>query len=129
MLLVDSSVWIEVLRPRTPLVLEEIASPGDVATCFPVMQEVLSGIREQRLFLQARDGFLALPIVEDPMGREVFEEATALYRLARRTGLTIRSSVDCLIAACALRNDLTVLHRDRDFRSLAQISALKQREP
>jgi predicted nucleic acid-binding protein len=48
--------------------------------------------------------------------------------LARRTGLTIRSSVDCLIAACALRNDLTILHRDRDFRSLAKISGLKQRE-
>jgi predicted nucleic acid-binding protein len=128
-LLVDSSVWIEVLRLRAPLALEEIASPREVVTCLPIMQEVLSGIREERLFSQARDGFLALPIVEDPMGRDVFEEATALYRLARRTGLTIRSSVDCLIAVCALRNDLIVLHRDRDFRSLARISALREREP
>jgi predicted nucleic acid-binding protein len=127
-LLVDSSVWIEVLRPRAPLALEEIVPPREVVTCLPIMQEVLSGIREERLFSQARDGLLALPIVEDPMGRHVFEEATALYRLARRTGLTIRSSVDCLIAACALRNDLTILHRDRDFRSLAKISGLKQRE-
>ena len=42
----------------------------------------------------------------------------ALYRSARRVGLTVRSSVDCLVAACALRHDLEVLHRDRDYAAL-----------
>jgi predicted nucleic acid-binding protein len=41
--------------------------------------------------------------------------------------LTIRSGVDCLIAACAMRNDLAVLHRDRDYDVLAKISALRVR--
>jgi len=50
-----------------------------------------------------------------------------LYRAARRQGLTVRSSVDCLIAACALRNGLTVLHRDRDYPLLAKVSGLQQR--
>jgi predicted nucleic acid-binding protein len=58
----------------------------------------------------------------------VFEEAVLLYRAARRTGKTPRSSVDCLIAACALRHDLTVLHRDRDFEALTQVSILRARD-
>jgi predicted nucleic acid-binding protein len=54
-------------------------------------------------------------------------EAAALYRSARRHGLTVRSSVDCLIAVCALRHDLEVLHRGRDFRALARVTTLRQR--
>jgi hypothetical protein len=47
-----------------------------------------------------------------------------LYRTARRSGITVRSGVDCLIAVCALRHHLTVAHRDRDFDLLAQVSPL-----
>jgi predicted nucleic acid-binding protein len=50
-----------------------------------------------------------------------------LYRRARRAGVTIRSDVDCLIAACAIRHDLTVLHRDRDFDKLGRIAPLASR--
>ncbi len=71
---------------------------------------------------------LALPIVESPLGDEVFLEAVDLYRRARRAGLTIRSGVDCLIAACAIRHRLTVLHHDRDYPSPAKLSALDQRQ-
>jgi predicted nucleic acid-binding protein len=42
-------------------------------------------------------------------------------------GLTVRSATDCVIAACAIRHDLEVLHRDRDFGALAEISALRAR--
>jgi hypothetical protein len=67
----------------------------------------------------------SLPIVEMPMHREVVDEAVDLYRRARRAGLTVRSGVDCLIAACAIRHDLAVLHVDRDFTHLARISPLE----
>jgi hypothetical protein len=67
---------------------------------------------------------LALPIVESPLGVEVVEEAVRLYRTARRAGVTVRSSVDCLIAACALRNSLPILHCDRDYDQLARCSPL-----
>ena len=66
-----------------------------------------------------------MPILESPMGEDVFTEAAQLYRAARRAGLTIRSGVDCLIAACAIRHDIVVLHSDRDFTALAKVSALK----
>jgi predicted nucleic acid-binding protein len=55
---------------------------------------------------------LALPIVEVPLRTERFLEAADLYRAARRSGITVRSGVDCLIAVCALRHHLTVAHLD-----------------
>lgn len=125
MFLVDTSVWIEVFRRRKPLPLEEVVEFHDVVTCWPVIQEVLQGFREERAYSLAREAMTSLPIVESPLGPRVFEDAIRLYRDARRTGLTIRSGVDCLIAACALRHGLTVLHHDRDFDKLARISALK----
>jgi len=61
------------------------------------------------------------------MEEGVFLEAAELYRAARRNGLTVRSGVDCLIAACALRHALEVLHHDRDYSALARVSDLRQR--
>ena len=101
----------------------------DVATCLPIVQEVLQGFREQEAYRRAREAMLSLPTVESPLGSEIFLEAVDLFRTSRRAGLTIRSSVDCLIAACAIRHDLEVLHRDRDFAAISQISALRQRTP
>jgi predicted nucleic acid-binding protein len=126
--LVDTSVWIEVFRKRSQLVLPDVVDLEEIVTCLPVIQEVLQGFRDERAFRTARDAMLAFPMVESPLRREVFEHAVDLYRGARRAGLTVRSNVDCLIAACALRNDLVVLHRDRDYNVIAQISALRERE-
>ena len=61
------------------------------------------------------------------LGTIIIDQAVNLYRRARRAGVTVRSGVDCLIAACALRHNLTVLHADRDFTNLARISALEER--
>lgn len=127
MVLIDTSVWIEFFRKRDPLSLKAIAELDEIATCLPVIQEVLQGFGDEAAFRIARDAMLSFPIVESPLRQEVYEDAVRLYRSARRNGLTIRSSTDCLIASCALRNDLTVVHKDRDFPALAQVSVLKQR--
>ena len=129
MILVDTSVWIEVFRSRRPLDLERVVDFDDTATCLPVIQEVLQGFREEAAFRRAREAMLSLPVVESPLAEDVFLQAVDLYRSARRGGLTVRSSVDCLIAACAIRHDLEVLHRNRDFDAIAQISALRERSP
>ncbi len=127
MILVDTTVWIEVFRLHKPLRLEAVVDFDDVVTCLPVVQEVLQGFRDESAFRRARTAMLALPIVEDPLPRERFEEAVNLYRAARRAGLTVRSSVDCLVAACAIRHGLAVLHRDRDYAALARVSTLDER--
>jgi predicted nucleic acid-binding protein len=127
MVLVDTSVWIEVLRRDSPLDLEAIVDFDDIVTCLPVVQEVLQGLGSETAFAAARAAMLALPMVESPLGQAVFDEAVDLYRRARRAGLTVRSGVDCLIAAAAIRSDLEVLHRDRDFDLLARIAPLRSR--
>jgi predicted nucleic acid-binding protein len=68
---------------------------------------------------------LAFPCLEAPMSLGVLEEAVDLYRRARRSGVTFRSSIDCLIAAMAIRHGMAVMHRDRDFANLARVSGLK----
>ena len=128
MVLIDTSVWIEVFRRRNPLDLEALVSIEDLATCLPVIQEVLQGFGDETAFRKARESMFSLPVVESPLEAVVFEEAVGLYRTARGKGFTIRSSVDCLIAACALRNDLEVWHRDRDFSAIARVSRLRERE-
>lgn len=128
LLLVDTSVWIEVFRKPGRLRLEAIVRLDEIHTCLPVLQEVLQGFRDEAAFRLARDAMFSFPVIESPLRREVFEEAAGLYRSARRAGRTIRSGVDCLIAACAIRNGLTVLHHDRDFRELTSVSPLKARE-
>ena len=127
MLLVDSSAWIELLRKPARLRPEDIGDLDEVVTCLPVVQEVLQGVREEAAFRRASSAMWSFPIVESPLGQGVVEQAVELYRAARRAGITVRSSVDCLIAACALRHGLTVVHVDRDFASLAQVAPLEER--
>jgi predicted nucleic acid-binding protein len=125
--LVDTSVWIEVFRAQRPFDLVATIPFEEVVTCLPVVQEVLQGFRDQSPYRLARDAMLALPLVESPMTVDLVEDAVGLYRAARRQALTVRSSVDCLIAACAIRHDLDVLHRGRDFPKIARVSALRER--
>lgn len=127
MILVDTSAWVELFRADSDFDLEAEVELGEVVTCLPVIQEVLQGFDDQRAFRVARESMFALPVVESPMEAEVFEAAVQLYRSARRAGVTVRSGVDCLIAACALRNSLTVLHCDRDFDHLARVAPLEVR--
>jgi predicted nucleic acid-binding protein len=94
-------VWIEVFRRDPRITFDAIGDFDDVVTCLPVVQEVLQGFRDENAFRAAREAFLALPIVESPMGSGVFAQAIDLYRSARRQGVTVRSSIDCLIAVCA----------------------------
>ena len=127
MYLVDTSVWIEVFARPARVHLESVVHLDEIVTCLPIMQEVLQGFRDESAFRIAREAMHAFPLVEAPLETAVFDEAVDLYRLARRIGITVRSSVDCLIAVCAIRNDLTLLHRDRDFDRIARISPLRSR--
>jgi predicted nucleic acid-binding protein len=126
-LLVDTSLWIEVFRKNPRVDLERLTDFDEIATCLPVIQEVLQGFREERAFQVARDAMYALPIVEAPLGVPAFNDAISLGRAARRAGLTIRSGVECLIAACAMRHDLEVLHVGRDYELLSRVSPLRSR--
>ena len=126
MILVDTSAWIAHFRAREPVDLERYVPFEEVVTCLPVIQEVLQGFRDEAAYRRAARAMFSLPVVESPLGESLIREAIALYRAAQHAGLTVRSSVDSLIAACALRHVLEVLHDDRDFGHIARVSALKQ---
>ena len=123
-LLVDTSAWIEVFRRPQRVTLDAMVGGARdrIVTCLPVVQEVLQGFDDEQAFWIARTAMYALPCVDSPLPPAAIDAAVDLYRRARRAGVTVRSSADCLIAACASRLHLTVVHCDRDFTKLARLA-------
>jgi len=124
LILVDTSVWIELLNRRLGATIsdEELLN---FATCGPIVQEVLQGLRDVPASPAFRNAFLALPLLSDPLPRAMFLSASDIYRLGRSKGHTIRSSIDCLIAAIAIEHDVPVWHRDRDFDVISKFTPLR----
>ena len=124
MILVDTSVWIDLLGKR-PKCKMDAGALEQVATCPIIIQEVLQGIRDDHAYSVIKESLLALPTYGSPSEIALFLSAADLYRRGRKRGLTIRSSVDCLIAATAIQHGLKVWHRDRDFREIAKFASLE----
>lgn len=128
MILVDTSVWIELLseRPRRAMREEDLLR---FATCGPIIQEVLQGLKPGQQSDAFRAAFLAIPTLSDPIPLNLFLSAAEIHQQGRRRGLTIRSSIDCLIAAIAIDNRAPVWHRDRDFSAIAHYTSLEVVRP
>lgn len=117
MILVDSSVWIDYFRGvATPesdrldaLLGREPLAIGDLILC-----EVLQGFTSDRDFEQARALLDTLALVEIG-GREIALDAARHYRALRGRGVTVRKTIDALIAARCIRDGLALLYGDRDF--------------
>jgi hypothetical protein len=127
MFLVDTSAWIRHFNSRDEFDMRDVCAPDERVLCLPVYQEILQGVRDDRAYRRMKDALDAAPMIDDPMDRELVVQAVALYRRGRRRGVTVRSSIDCLVAASAVRHGLTVLHADRDFPALARVSDLQER--
>ena len=127
MIVVDTTVWIDFLEARGTAfdrhLTELIEEQAPLALVDIVYAEILQGIRDEETFQRTRMSLRAHPIFR-PRGLETFETAANLYRAARRRGLTIRRSVDCLIAATCLEAGAEIYHNDRDFDALARVSDL-----
>jgi predicted nucleic acid-binding protein len=123
-ILIDTSAWVEFLRDTGSPACERVDEllAGDIAICDPVRMEVLAGARSEAHLADLR-GLLARATVL-PTTPGHYEQAAALYRRARSSGLTVRRLVDCLIAAVAIDHDVPVLHADRDFDAMAAVSPL-----
>jgi len=122
MLLVDSSVWIDIVRgadtDATRFV--EMRDDEEFAVTGLVFQEVLQGTTNDDVYERIRSMLSALLVLE-PRELSTYEIAAQLYRRARRAGFTIRKTTDCLIAALALEHGALLVHNDRDFVFLAQV--------
>ena len=95
-----------------------------MATSEPISLELLAGATDRSLPQLERlvEGLAVLDV--DP--HIDFRTAAALSRASRARGRTVRSLMDCLIAAVAIRHDAVLVHRDRDFEALAAVSSLRE---
>ncbi len=127
MVIVDTSIWIDFLKGRdTPgsIHLEQLLDDEiDLFTTGIIVQEILTGIKEKRTRTSVKKDLEGFITVMPSLGTHV--QAAEIFDGCRKKGKTIRSIVDCLIAALALEYDLAVLQRDRDYAFIAQVFPLK----
>ena len=118
--LVDSTVWIDFLRGRendsTARLEKCIQDRDDLCCCGFVVTEVLQGIRGEREYRETRQRFADLLYLPDD--RSTFELGATIHRELRSKGVTIRNSIDCLIAAIVVQHGVNLLENDRDYRSI-----------
>ena len=128
MIVVDTSVWIDVLNDvdseKASRCIELLQDGAPLALTDIVFAEILQGFRHEREARQVEKHLLAFPVMrlED---LDDFSLAAELYRKARRAGVTIRKTLDCLIAAPCVRDGVPILHADEDFDRLASCTDLK----
>lgn len=128
MILLDTSALIEFLN-RTgsrsdKAVTALFESDAEIAIADITLTEVLQGIRNERDFREVRESLATIPTLalRNP---DSYVKAAGLYRKCRTKGLTIRSTIDLLIAQTAIEHHAELLHCDRDFEAIASISPLK----
>jgi predicted nucleic acid-binding protein len=127
-IVVDTSVWIDVLNgrgtPQAERCIELIEGGEPIALTDIVVTEILQGLRSDREARLVERHLRAFPILRLD-GLDDFVLAADLYRMARRAGVTIRKTLDCLIAAPCVRTGAPLLHADADFDHLAKCTPLR----
>jgi predicted nucleic acid-binding protein len=126
-ILVDTSVWVDLFRDRTGTRrarLDEAISGDDVALTRFHQLELLQGALDEREW-NLLSGYLD---VQDYLecSVESWPRAARIYFDLRRIGKTVRSPIDCCIAQIALEHEVVLLHRDRDFEVIAGVIPLRQ---
>lgn len=128
MIVVDSSVWIDYFTGKdTPgadkldsLLAEDLVAIGDL-----MLAEVLQGFRSDKDFRKAREMLLSL-VVLNILDTDIALKSAANFRKLRRKGVTVRKTVDTIIATYCIENKLPLLHSDRDFQPFHEHLELRQ---
>jgi predicted nucleic acid-binding protein len=128
MIVVDTSVWIEILRDKTGFVVKafkEIVGSDTYALTRFAQMELLQGAKNEKEWRLLADYLSTQHYVE--ASSITWEDAARIYFELRRKGKTINSPIDCCIAQLAMEADSLLLHKDRDFEQISQIRPLVQR--
>lgn len=127
MILVDSSVWIDYFRSAETsqvALLDSLLGRSQLAVGDLIAAEVLQGVRDEREFKWVKKTLDAFDHV-DLAGYDLAVRAAENYRSLRAKGVTIRKTIDAIIATRCIENDLTLLHADRDFLPFVEHFGLK----
>lgn len=125
MIIVDTSVWVEVLRDRTGEVVQlfrrKVSGEVYLLTRFTQL-ELLQGARDEYEWQRLED-YLSTQLYAEATA-ETWSEAARIYYELRRTGITINSPIDCCIAQIAIENHALLLHKDQDFERIEKFRPL-----
>jgi hypothetical protein len=117
MILVDSSVWIDYFRGETTPqseMLDALLGNEPLVVGDLILAEVLQGFQGERDFNQAKQLLMSFEIIEI-VGRDVAIQAARNFRSLRGHGVTVRKTIDTLIATRCINSGLILLHSDKDF--------------
>ncbi len=131
MILVDSSVWIDYFRgTATPQSerLDALLGIEPIATGDLILTEVLQGFVSDRDFNQAKKLMTSL-VVLDLAGQRMAIQAAKNFRTLRSLGVTVRKTIDTVIATCCIENGLPLLYSDRDFDPFVEHLGLRSALP
>ena len=131
MILVDSSVWIDYFRGTQTAEtnkLDVLLGIEPIATGDLILAEVLQGFGSDQDFNQARKLLTSLPLIE-LVGGDIAIQAAKNFRALRAQGITVRKTIDTLIATCCIENGLTLLYSDRDFDPFVEHLGLRTAFP
>lgn len=128
MILVDTSVWIDFFTgsdtPHRRILHKLIEKEEEICITEIILTEILQGIKEDTAYETTKSYLLEFPIIR-PKGNETYISAADIYRKCRKQGKTIRKTIDCIIAAIAQENNLTILHNDNDFEVIKKCIEIK----
>ena len=126
MVLVDSSVWIDFFNgvdSEGANLLDSLLNNETVIIGDLILAEVLQGFRSDRDYRLARRLLTSLD-VRDLLGREMAVRVADNYRKLRKSGYTVRKTVDLVIATYCIEHTIPLLHSDRDFEPLSEFLGL-----
>jgi predicted nucleic acid-binding protein len=127
LILVDSSVWIDYFKgtitPQTQM-LDRLLGTEPLAIGDLILTEVLQGFDDQRDFNQARNMLTSLIVVELG-GQEIAIQAAKNFRTLRNLGVSVRKTIDTVIATRCIESGYDLLHNDRDFDPFAKHLGLR----
>lgn len=125
MILVDTSVWIEVLRDKTGKTVRAFRERIGIENCIFcrfTQLELLQGSKDEMEWKRLDDHLSTQFYLEAT--EKTWREAARIYFELRRKGITLSSPVDCCIAQIAIESKVLLLHRDEDFERIARIRPL-----
>ena len=129
MILVDTSVLIDYLRDRNNEVSQRFQFVLDSGIPYGInsfiYQELLQGVRTEEEFNLLKRYLDTQRFYHLRDERESFAQAARIYFDCRRKGITLASTIDCLIAQTAIDNDLLLFHNDSDFEKMAEVVKLR----
>ena len=125
MIIIDTSVLVDYFKgieSRPAKLFDELMGNGiPYGINDFVYQELLQGSRTIDEFNTLKEYLETIPFYDLQYGKESYEKAAFLHFQCRRNGITIRSTIDLLIAEIAIENNLLLLHNDEDFDNIGKV--------